>query len=134
MSGLSESEKAKMNALAGKIVPALAAVTAGASALAVLGNLLVSNYEKITPAGDVVMKPTKQETDLQSSKTGASSNDAVVAKDDVSAQKGNVDATKQQADANTTDALIKTDFVYLRRIHIYFISKKCPANLRDIFV
>ena len=64
-----------MNALAGKIVPALAAVTAGASALAVLGNLLVSNYEKITPAGDVVMKPTKQETDLQSSKTGASSND-----------------------------------------------------------
>lgn len=40
MSGLSESEKAKMNALAGKIVPALAAVTAGASALAVLGNLL----------------------------------------------------------------------------------------------
>ena len=125
MSGLSESEKAKMNALAGKIVPALAAVTAGASALAVLGNLLVSNYEKITPAGDVVMKPTKQETDLQSSKTGASSNDAVVAKDDVSAQKGNVDATKQQADANTTDA---------RRIHIYFISKKCPANLRDIFV
>ena len=118
MSGLSESEKAKMNALAGKIVPALAAVTAGASALAVLGNLLVSNYEKITPAGDVVMKPTKQETDLQSSKTGASSNDAVVAKDDVSAQKGNVDATKQQADANTTDA----------------ISKKCPANLRDIFV
>ena len=81
MSGLSESEKAKMNALAGKIVPALAAVTAGASALAVLGNLLVSNYEKITPAGDVVMKPTKQETDLQSN------------------------ATKQQADANTTDAI-----------------------------
>ena len=74
MSGLSESEKAKMNALAGKIVPALAAVTAGASALAVLGNLLVSNYEKITPAGDVVMKPTKQETDLQSSKTGMQPN------------------------------------------------------------
>ena len=107
MGSLTSEESKRINDIAIGVATGVTASVAAGIAIDVLCGILTTNYENKTIAGDVVMKPTKQETDLQSSKTGASSNDAVVAKDDVSAQKGNVDATKQQADANTTDALVQ---------------------------
>ena len=98
MGSLTSEESKRINDIAIGVATGVTASVAAGIAIDVLCGILTTNYENKTIAGDVVMKPTKQETDLQSSKTGASSNDAVVAKDDVY-------ATKQQADANTTDAI-----------------------------
>ena len=94
MGSLTSEESKRINDIAIGVATGVTASVAAGIAIDVLCGILTTNYENKTIAGDVVMKPTKQETDLQSSKTGASSNDAVVAKDDVSAQKGNVECNQ----------------------------------------
>ena len=81
MGSLTSEESKRINDIAIGVATGVTASVAAGIAIDVLCGILTTNYENKTIAGDVVMKPTKQETDLQSN------------------------ATKQQADANTTDAI-----------------------------
>ena len=80
MGSLTSEESKRINDIAIGVATGVTASVAAGIAIDVLCGILTTNYENKTIAGDVVMKPTKQETDLQY-------------------------ATKQQADANTTDAI-----------------------------
>ena len=65
MGSLTSEESKRINDIAIGVATGVTASVAAGIAIDVLCGILTTNYENKTIAGDVVMKPTKQETDLQ---------------------------------------------------------------------
>jgi hypothetical protein len=101
---MNEKAAEKITKIMMPIIVSVGASAAVAGAIAIISQLVVTNYKRSDLTGEKGMHPTQDDTSISKTEASAKDNDASLAKDGVKAKDGDLSAAQTDAKALTSDA------------------------------